>query len=117
MTTLAELFDSLKYRVEEDEDGVRRYLNQAGQRHRVDGPAVIWPDGSLFWYQNGVLHREDGPAVTYTNGDKSWWLNGYRHRIGGPAVVWHGSVEWWLYGVQYTEEAYYHQLKTLEHTV
>ena len=94
MTTDAELFDSLKYRVEVDEYGVSYYYNHAGQLHRVEGPAII-----------------------YTNGDKSCWLNGYRHRIGGPAVVWHGSVEWWLYGVQYTEEAYHLQLKTLEHTV
>ena len=93
MTTDAALFDSLKYRIA-DEFGTRSYYNHAGK-----------------------LHREEGPAVTYTNGDKSWWLNGYRHRIGGPAVVWHSSVEWWLYGVRYTEEAYHRQLKTLEHTV
>ena len=94
MTTLAELFDSLKYRVEVDEYGGCNYYNHAGK-----------------------LHRVEGPAVTYTNGDKSWWLNGYRHRIGGPAVEWANTTEWWLYGVQYTEDAYYHQLKTLEHTV
>ena len=94
MTTLAELFDSLKYRVEVDEYGGCNYYNHAGK-----------------------LHRVEGPAVTYTNGDKSWWLNGCRHRIGGPAVEWANTTEWWLYGVQYTEDAYYHQLKTLEHTV
>lgn len=71
-----ETFAALQYNVEEDEDGVRRYLNQAGQRHRVGGPAVIWPDGSLFWYQNGVLHREDGPAIEWANGRKQWILEG-----------------------------------------
>lgn len=25
-----------------------------GLRHRDDGPAVIWPDGSCFWYTNDV---------------------------------------------------------------
>lgn len=52
MTTDAELYDTLKYRIA-DEFGTRSYYNHAGK-----------------------LHREEGPAVTYTNGDKSCGLTG-----------------------------------------
>lgn len=37
--------------------------NEKGERHREDGPAVEYADGSKYWYQNGELHREDGPAI------------------------------------------------------
>ena len=68
MTTLAELYSALKYRVEVDQYGTRRYYNNKGEMHREDSPAVEW--------------------VSYK--------------------------EWWLKGVQYTEQGYHAQLKTLE---
>ena len=46
------VFDALKYRIEVDEDGSRRYYNT-----------------------NGELHRTDGPAVEYFNGDRVWFIN------------------------------------------
>jgi hypothetical protein len=57
------------------------WFNFAGERHREDGPAIEWSDGTKFWYLNDRLHREDGPAVEYVNalagnGDKFWYLNG-----------------------------------------
>jgi len=27
------------------------------------------------WYLNGKRHREDGPAIEYADGSKSWYLN------------------------------------------
>ena len=39
------------------------YKNQNGEVHHTDGPAVVGPDGTMFWYQNGKRHRTDGPAV------------------------------------------------------
>ena len=50
------------------------YLN--GQRHREDGPAIEFNNGSQLWYLNGQLHREDGPAIELADGTKKWWLNG-----------------------------------------
>jgi hypothetical protein len=44
--------------------------------HRVDGPALIFDNGSKFWYLNGECHREDGPAVITADGTISWYLNG-----------------------------------------
>ena len=58
------------------EDGNKIWRNTKGKRHRTDGPAVEWADGTKAWYLNGKLHRTDGPAIEWANGDKSWYLNG-----------------------------------------
>ncbi len=39
-----------------------------GKLSRIEGPAVVWNDGSKYWCQNGEYHREDGPAVEYADG-------------------------------------------------
>ena len=70
------VFDALKYRIEVDEDGSRRYYNTNGELHRDDGPAVEWSNGVKFWYQNGQRHRTDGPAIEYPTGHKRWFING-----------------------------------------
>ena len=36
----------------------------------------VFEDGSHVWYLNDKRHREDGPAVEWSDGSKSWWLNG-----------------------------------------
>ena len=33
---------------------------QNGERHRLNGPAVIYSDGSKSWYQNGRFIRSEG---------------------------------------------------------
>jgi Mor family transcriptional regulator len=34
-------------------------------------------DGKTIWYNlNGQRHREDGPALEYADGTKEWYLNG-----------------------------------------
>ena len=71
-----EVFDALKYRIEVDKFGTRRYYNSVEQLHRDGGPAVVWANSDNFWYQNGQLHRTDGPAVEWGDGTKEWWLNG-----------------------------------------
>ena len=79
MTTLAELFDTLKYRVEVDRLGNKRYYTHSGQLHREDGPAVILKTGSKLWFQNGELHRTTGPAVALTNRTTTWWIHGVQY--------------------------------------
>jgi len=61
-----------------DRWGDKNWCNNAGQLHREnDLPAVIYENGSKFWYKNGNLHREnDLPAVIYLDGYKEWWVNG-----------------------------------------
>ena len=34
-------------------------------------------EGHISWYNElGQRHRKDGPAVIYPTGDVEWWLNG-----------------------------------------
>lgn len=48
-----------------------------GTIHKEGSPAIIWLDGSEFWYQEGELHREDGPAVIRKDsGLKKYFLKG-----------------------------------------
>ena len=28
------------------------------------------------WHLDGQRHREDGPAVEYANGSRAWWIDG-----------------------------------------
>ena len=51
------------------------YRNNKKRLHRIDGPAVIYKDGSKVWYINDKIHREDGPAIEYFDGTKQWYLN------------------------------------------
>ena len=37
---------------------------------------VIDYDGDKAWFLNGLKHREDGPAIEFANGTKIWYLNG-----------------------------------------
>ena len=69
MTTVAELYSALKYRVEVSPvTGTHSYYNAAGQLHCDEGPAIVRVDGTLAWYQNGKRHRTDGPAIEYASG-------------------------------------------------
>ena len=86
-------------------------------RHREDGPAVEWANGTKYWWLNGELHREDGPAIEWANGTKYWWLNGELHREDGPAIERvDGSKEWFLNGKVVTE-AEHKKLTTKEPTI
>jgi hypothetical protein len=49
-----------------DEDGHKRWFNDKGERHRLDGPAIEWVDGYKFWYNNGeYIYRLDSDGRAY----------------------------------------------------
>ena len=99
-----DVFDTLKYRIEVDRAGTRRYYDATEQLHRENGPAVEYVNGNKEWWQNDQLHRTDGPAVEWTDGVKFWYQHGQRHRVDGPAVEYaSGSKEWWINGEEMTE--------------
>ena len=58
--------------------GIIVYKNHLGEYHRIHGPAVIYANGSKWWYKDGWQHRTDGPAVEWSNGHKEWYLDGVR---------------------------------------
>ena len=39
-------------------NGTKAWTNSIGERHRLDGPAIEWIDGSKFWYKNNRLYIE-----------------------------------------------------------
>ena len=116
-----------------DPEGVIRYYDVAGKLHRMDGPAITYPNGTEYWYFHGKRHREDGPAVWISDNEYGWFHMGEYHRDDGPAMVFydgtmvwcrngkkhnaHGPAliykvgdgkiqkEWWFEGIQYKDEA------------
>ena len=116
MTSEEEVYDALKYHIDVDEYGTRRYYNAAGQLHREDGPAVEYASGSKTWYQNGKRHRDVGPAVERMDSIMVWYQNGRRHRVDGPAIVHaNGAQEWWINGTEYSSaEDFYSTLAKLK---
>ena len=92
------LIDALSGYVVTRSDGTVVYRNAVGQTHRIDGPAVVDPDGSLMWYRNNRLHRVGGPTVIHSNGEEHWYQNGDLHRLDGPAIIRaDGSRAWYQY--------------------
>ena len=71
-----ELAELLSLTMKVGSHGTTTYRNHLGQKHRVHGPAIIYPGGEKRWYQHDRLHREDGPAVIYWDGIQRWLLNG-----------------------------------------
>ena len=47
-----------------------------GKAHRMDGAAFSRLGEFKIWYRCGDRHREDGPAVEYSDGTLAWFLNG-----------------------------------------
>ena len=78
-----------------------------GKLHRVDGPALTFPNGDEYWYLNGGLHRVDGPAIKHADGREECYLNGKRHRADGSAVKYtDGKVEYWIEGKRLSKRAF-----------
>lgn len=59
-------------------DGYTRWRDADGEFHCDDGPAFISPSGDQRWYRHGQRHRIDGPAVIYGTGTlgRMWLVNG-----------------------------------------
>jgi hypothetical protein len=39
-----------------DQHNTQRWYNEAGQIHRDDGPALIYPSGNAYWYLQGDMY-------------------------------------------------------------
>ena len=50
------------------------YYNKQDQRHREDGPAIEYSNGTKYWYINGYYHKTAGPAIEYSDGTKVWYI-------------------------------------------
>jgi len=65
-------------------DGTKYWKDKKGRYHREDGPAIVWLDGSKFWYFDGLCHRTDGPAVERAK--SSTWPASKEWRIRGKSL-------------------------------
>lgn len=84
-------------------DGKIEYLDKDGKHHRMDGPAVEYPDGNKLWMKHGFLHCTNGPAYT-SNSLEEWYFEGRCHRIGGPSRTSNTSKEWRIEGKLHRED-------------
>src|SRR4051812_21269895 len=73
-------------KMEMDEYGTKRWTNEKGFYHRLDGPACEYLNGNKFWYMNGQFHHINGPAVELYNRTKHWYVNG--NLITGEVNEW-----------------------------
>lgn len=78
-----------------------------GLLHCVDGPALIYPKDKVMgngyeYYIHGNRHREDGPAVVWENGHREYWINGKLHREDGPAIDSPNYKAYWVNGEKVT---------------
>ena len=83
---------------------IEEHRNEKGQLHRLDGPAIIYDNGTTHWFKNNKKHRDgDLPAVENTSGKTYWYKNGKRHRDGGPAVISKDLTEWYKDGKKHRD--------------
>jgi len=105
----------MEYKVVVSEDATLWYKPGTDERHREDGPAIEFADGTKEWYLHGNLHREDGPAVEYADGYKAWLLNDKLHREDGPAVEnASGTKCWYLHGEKLSEAEFDQRMNTCD---
>ena len=92
--------------------GNKFWINDKGQRHRLDGPAIEGADGTESWWINGKRHRLNEPAVEYANEHKEWFLNDKLYRLDGPAVERSddGTKNWWIQHCYVTSINYFLKL-------
>jgi len=85
-------------------DGTIEYT-YGGILHNSKGPAIVSGKYKEWWFY-GLKHRENGPAIEYEDGSEEWWFYGLRHRKNKPAVILKEegfnittlTEEWWFYG-------------------
>jgi hypothetical protein len=75
--------------------GSYEHNNLVGIYHRIDGPAIIYPNGKQVWYYCGKIHRENGPAVVDSNGYEIYYQFGNKHRLDGPAVYHRNGTQYY----------------------
>lgn len=57
----SKLAELLTLRKDVNPAGTIRYYNKDNQLHRIHGPAVIYTDGTVFYFENGILiaHKKE----------------------------------------------------------
>jgi len=62
--------------------GVVYFYDSNGLRHREDGPAEIWPNGTKRFFKHGEAHSyNDYPSTIFSNGVLMWHYEGTATRL------------------------------------
>jgi len=93
-------------KVEKDMFGNKLYLNDEGQHHRLDGPALEHYNGVKQWCINDKRHRNIDPATEWANGGKRWRFKEKFHRIGGSFYCSHIDY-WYIKDKEYIKQDYF----------
>lgn len=70
-----------------EEHGKLVWRDEQGYVHRDDGPALIAPDGTVWWVRHGAFHRDNNLPAYITDNMQIWYVNGKLHRTNGPAWI------------------------------
>lgn len=60
-------------------DGLKIWRDKDWKIHRKNGPAIEYTWGTQCWYKHGKNHRLDGPAIIVPQGKdtvKHWYIDG-----------------------------------------
>jgi len=95
-------------KIEVDEFGTKRYFNDEGEHHRLDGPAVESLNGTKVWHINGNHHRNIDISIEYSNRTKFWHFKGKRHRVGGSFSL--KYERWFIHDEEYAKKDYYNKV-------
>ena len=58
-----------------------------GRVHRLDGPAVVYGNGTKVWYRHGVVYREDGPAIEWAKVEPEWCVQSIHAGIDKEVII------------------------------
>lgn len=80
--------------------GRKTYYTNHYRRHREDGPAVIWPNGTLeFWLNDKPYSLNGNPTDTWVDGSKLYYgSNQMSDREGQPAYMSPNGLSIWYNG-------------------
>ena len=84
------LYDRISFKKQTNYSFIK-WTDLEGNYHRINKPALIYSDGTEYWYNHGKLHREDGPAIhgpeISTNGSTPFLLIYDEYYIHGKEVT------------------------------
>ena len=54
----------------------KRWYNNELLLHRLNGPAIVYLNGTKYWCWKNRIHILDGPAIEFSCGEFEWYYQG-----------------------------------------
>ena len=83
-----------KYKYEDEDGNADIFYCKKNTRilHNPYDPAIIWKNGSKFYFINGKSHRLDGPPKIYTDGQGTYYIN--NKEIGNTKQEFYNNIKY-----------------------